>query len=128
MAKTYTGSLQLEWYNKQRAILIAKESEILSAESTPAPKMNWVNKDEALFYEIIDDEGRGLSPYWVNRNDIRVKEARPLLLQNVFRAIEKNKEGTIPGTQTFFELEQSGYSAHSVPVIPRQTVPLKLTA
>ena len=107
MAKTYTGSLQLEWYNKQRAILIAKESEILSAESTPAPKMNWVNKDEALFYEIIDDEGRGLSPYWVNRNDIRVKEARPLLLQNVFRAIEKNKEGTIPGTQTFFELEQS---------------------
>ena len=54
MAKTYTGSLQLEWYNKQRAILIAKESEILSAESTPAPKMNWVNKDEALFYEIIE--------------------------------------------------------------------------
>ncbi|MFC1946140.1 DNA methyltransferase [Chloroflexota bacterium] len=106
MAKKYTGSLQLDWYNKQRAILIAKESEINSEEVIPAPKVNWVNKDEALFYEIIDDEGRGLSPYWVERNDIRVKEARPLVLQRVYRAIEKDKKGTMPGTQTFFELEE----------------------
>lgn len=107
MAKTYTGSLQLDWYNKQRAIILANESEILSDEATPAPKMNWVNKDDALFYEIIDDEGRGLAPYWVSRNDIRVKEARPLILQNAYKAIEKNKAGKLPGIETYFELEQS---------------------
>ena len=60
-----------------------------------------------MFYEIVDEEGRGLKPYWVNRNDIRVKEARPLVLQSAFTAIKKDKDGTIPGTDTYFEVEES---------------------
>jgi DNA modification methylase len=73
----------------------------------PAPKINWVNKEEALFYEIVDSEGRGLKPYWVDRNDIRVKEARPLILQKVFKAVPKDKTGTIPGIATQWQLMES---------------------
>ena len=69
--------------------------------------MNWVNKDDALFYEIIDDEGRGLEPFWVNSNDIRIKEARPLILQKVFKAVSKDKQGTIPGTEQVLQIEES---------------------
>jgi adenine specific DNA methylase Mod len=99
MAKTYTGNLSLEWYNKQFSILFQKEGDaIRSQNDVPAPKMNWVNKDDALFYEIIDDEGRGLEPFWVNKNDIRIKEARPLILQKVFNAVSKDLQGVIPGT------------------------------
>ena len=107
MAKTYKGSLSLEWYNKQKAILLKSEDSTGSSKDIPAPVINWVNKDEALFYEIVDEEGRGLKPYWVNRNDIRVKEARPLVLQSAFTAIKKDKDGTIPGTDTYFEVEES---------------------
>jgi len=107
MATTYKGSLSLEWYNKQKSILLASVEGSQSKNDIPSPKMNWVNKDEALFYEIIDDEGRGLQPTWVERNDLRVKEARPLVLQRIYKAIEKDKKGTIPGTKTYYIIEES---------------------
>jgi adenine-specific DNA-methyltransferase len=97
MAKKYTGSLTLEWYNKHKALLTQSEqNDIFNAEQK-APSINWINKDDALFYQIIDDEGKGLAPYWVNRNDIRVKEARPLIHQKTFQAVPKSKSGTLPG-------------------------------
>jgi adenine-specific DNA-methyltransferase len=83
MAKMYKGSLTLEWYNKQKAILLQEAEKHIEGKDIPAPRINWVNKDEALFYEIDESEGRGLTPYWVNRNDIRVKEARPLIFQKL---------------------------------------------
>lgn len=107
MAKTYTGSLSLDWYNKQKAIIITNGNEAESLKSIPALKVNWVNKDEALFYEIVDDEGRGLSPYWVDRNDIRVKEARPLIFQRAYKAISENKEGTLPGMKQHWKIFES---------------------
>jgi adenine-specific DNA-methyltransferase len=106
MAKTYKGSLSLEWYNKQKSIMIKADDVVGSAKDIPAPIMNWVNKDEALFYEILDEEGRGLKPYWVDRNDIRIKEARPLIIQKTFRAVQKDKPGTIAGTSLVWELEE----------------------
>lgn len=95
MAKQYKGSLSLEWYNKQKAILLRGEEDIKLEGDIPAPKINWINKDEALFYEVDEKESKGLTPFWVDRTDIRVKEARPLLLQKVYRAIEKNKKWSI---------------------------------
>lgn len=106
MAKTYKGTLSLEWYNKQKSILL-QEEESKKETDIPAPKINWVNKDEALFYEISVKEGIGLEPFWVNRNDIRVKEARPLVLQKVYNTVGKDKKGSIPGTSKEFVLEVS---------------------
>ena len=95
MAKKYTGSLSLEWLNKQKSILVQAEEAGAAHGDVPAPKMNWINKDEALFYEIVDEEGRGLSPYWVDRSDLRVKEARPLVFQRAFHAAENPKAGSL---------------------------------
>src|SRR5207253_11102030 len=95
MAKKYTGSLSLDWFNKQKSILVQADEAGHANGDVPAPKMNWINKDEALFYEIVDDEGRGLSPYWVDRSDLRVKEARPLILQKAYKAVEKPKAGNL---------------------------------
>lgn len=94
MAKMYKGSLNLDWYNKQKAILLAGEESIKTSD-IPAPRINWINKEEALFYEIDENEGRGLRPYWVDRNDIRIKEARPLIFQKGYKAVKKNKEGQL---------------------------------
>lgn len=105
MAKVYKGSLSLEWYNKQKSILTQKEQ--TSSSDVSAPKINWVNKDEALFYEIGSEDGKGLSPFWVGRNDIRVKEARPLILQSTYVAIPKDRPGTIPGTDQIWEIKES---------------------
>lgn len=107
MAKTYTGSLSLEWYNKQRAILEASENDIKQANDVPAPKVNWVNKDGALFFELSEDQSKGLEPFWVDRNDIRVKEARPFILQKTYKAVSSNKAGTIPGMTTSWEVQES---------------------
>jgi hypothetical protein len=101
MAKKYTGSLSLEWFNKQKSILVQSEE----AGDVHAPRLNWVNKDDALFYEIVDDEGRGLSPYWVDRSDLRVKEARPLIFQKTYKAAQKQKEGSL--IETDYKLEES---------------------
>src|SRR6185369_2322377 len=108
MTKIYKGSLSLEWYNKQKSILIRDATQnLVSNEEVAAPVVNWINKDEALFYEVVDDGGTGLKPFWVNSNDLRVKEARPLVFQKAFVAHETDKPGTIPGTVksiTFNEL------------------------
>lgn len=107
MSKTYKGSLSLEWYNKQQAIMLRSANDIALDTDIPAPKINWINKDEALFYEIDSEEAVGQTPYWVNGNDIRVKEARPLILQKTFRAIQESKPGTIPGMETKWIIDES---------------------
>lgn len=106
MAKQYKGSLTLDWYNKQKAILLKSKEEVNTHNDISAPIVNWVNKEEALFYEINDKEGRGSRPYWVDRNDIRVKEARPLIFQNGFKAIPSNKKGTLPGMTLEYKVEE----------------------
>ncbi|MGQ1783879.1 site-specific DNA-methyltransferase [Saccharicrinis sp. GN24d3] len=106
MAKKYTGSLTLEWYNKQKSIINLDENSIKSSDDVPAPAINWINKDDALFYELSEEDGKGKKPYWVDRNDIRVKEARPLIFQKAYRAVAKDKVGTIPGTDTEFEIKE----------------------
>jgi adenine-specific DNA-methyltransferase len=95
MAKKYTGSLSLEWFNKQKSILVQSEEVGTAHGDVPAPKINWINKDEALFYEIIDEEGKGLSPYWVDRSDLRVREARPLIFKKVYHAIDDPRSGNL---------------------------------
>lgn len=95
MAKNYKGSLTLDWYNKQKSIINLDENSIHSDTDIPAPCINWINKEEALFYELSEEEGKGLQPYWVDRNDIRVKEARPLIFQKAYKAVEETKEGTL---------------------------------
>jgi len=111
MAKKYTGSLTLDWYNKQKAILLT-DSTILSDKL--ATSMNWVNRDEALFYEIDESEGRGIAPYWVAKDDIRVKEARPLIHQKTFKASSTNTPGTIPGITTNYTVGSSDVEDKSV--------------
>ncbi len=106
MAKQYKGSLTLEWFNKQKSIVSLDENSIKSETDVPAPRINWINKEEALFYELNQEEGKGNTPYWVNRDDIRVKEARPLVFQKAFRAVEKDKKGTLPGTDKEFVVEE----------------------
>ena len=105
MAKKYTGSLSLEWFNKQKSTLVQSEEVGAAHGDVPAPKMNWINKDEALFYEIVDEEGKGLTPYWVEDSDLRVKEARPLVFQKAFKAVENVGSGSLIGTG--FELIES---------------------
>jgi adenine-specific DNA-methyltransferase len=107
MGKTYTGSLSLEWYNKQKSIALLNSEQTENALDIAAPKINWVNKDEALFYEIDTEDGIGQRPYWVNRNDIRVKEARPLELQKLYFTVSKDKVGTIPGTHSEIQLKEA---------------------
>lgn len=106
MAKQYQGSLTLEWFNKQKSIINLNETSIKSSSDVAAPALNWINKDEALFYEIIEEEGKGSMPFWVNRNDIRVKESRPLVFQKAYRAVSRDKPGTLPGTVSEFVIEE----------------------
>jgi adenine-specific DNA-methyltransferase len=106
MSKTYKGSLSLEWYNKQKSILLQSDNSSKYNSDIPAPLMNWINKDEALFYEINESDGKGVTPYWVDRNDIRVKEARPLIFQKTFNAVSVDKPGTIPGTSIEWQVQE----------------------
>lgn len=98
MAKKYTGSLTLEWFNKQKSIVQLGEEGIKGEGDVPAPQVNWINKDDALFYETTDN-GKGLKPYWVDRNDIRVKEARPLVFKGAYRAVEDNSSNPHSNTR-----------------------------
>jgi adenine-specific DNA-methyltransferase len=107
MAKQYKGSLTLEWFNKQRAIVNLDDNSIKSEHDIPAPRINWINKEEALFYELNEEEGKGNTPYWVNRDDIRVKEARPLIFQKAFKTVTKDKPGTIAGTNLEHVIEET---------------------
>lgn len=95
MAKKYKGSLSLEWFNKQKSIVNLDENSIKSQNDIPAPRVNWINKEEALFYELNKEEGKGNIPYWVNRGDIRVKEARPLVFQKAFKSKKHNNHYSI---------------------------------
>ena len=106
MAKKYKGSLTLDWFNKQKAIVTLDENSIKGKNDIPAPRVNWINREESLFYEVNEEGGNGNTPYWVNRDDIRVKEARPLIFQKAFKAIEQDKEGTLPGTDTEFVVQE----------------------
>lgn len=107
MSKTYKGTLSLDWYNKQKSILLLESDSPKKETDIPAPKINWVNKDEALFYEINEEEGKGVEPFWVDRNDIRIKEARPLILQKVYNAYKKDTKGSIPGTNQEYVIDES---------------------
>ena len=88
MAKQYNGSLTLDWFNKQRALINSGDETMITGNEVPAPAINWINKDDALFYDIDEGQGKGDRPYWVDRNDIRVKEARPLVFQSAYCAKE----------------------------------------
>jgi len=41
-------------------------------------RLDWINKDLSLYYEIDEKEGKGVRPIWVPKNDIRVAEPRIL--------------------------------------------------
>jgi adenine-specific DNA-methyltransferase len=106
MAKKYKGSLTLDWFNKQKAIVNLDVNSIKGKDDIPAPRINWINKEEALFYELNEEEGKGNTPYWVNRDDIRVKEARPLIFQKAYKALVQDKKGTLPGTDKEFSIQE----------------------
>lgn len=44
-------------------------------------ELNWINKDKSLLYEIDEEEGVGIKPKWVEKDDIRVSEPRILKLK-----------------------------------------------
>jgi adenine-specific DNA-methyltransferase len=46
-----------------------------------ALRLDWINKDLSLYYEIDEKEGKGVRPVWVPRNDIRIAEPRILKFQ-----------------------------------------------
>jgi adenine-specific DNA-methyltransferase len=106
MAKKYKGSLTLDWFNKQKAIVNLDDNSIKGKDDIPAPRINWINKEEALFYELNEEEGKGNTPYWVNRDDIRVKEARPLIFQKAYKAVTKDKEGSLAGIDTEYTIQE----------------------
>jgi adenine-specific DNA-methyltransferase len=41
-------------------------------------RLDWINKDLSLYYEIDEKESKGVRPVWVPKNDIRVAEPRIL--------------------------------------------------
>jgi len=41
-------------------------------------RLDWINKDSSLYYEIDEKQGKGVRPVWVKKNDIRVAEPRIL--------------------------------------------------
>jgi adenine-specific DNA-methyltransferase len=104
MSKKYTGSLTLDWYNKSKSIIIAPENKVENG--IPAPKINWINKEDSLFYELDESAGRGLRPYWVNRNDPRVKESRPLVFQKEYKSIPKTKQDGLMEVSDGFEIKE----------------------
>lgn len=116
-AQRYRGYLGLDWYKKERAILMVGESDMKrdTDEPIPGPRLHWVNEDGALFYEIEESEGKGKRPYWVDRNDIRVKEPRPLIHQKTFVAEEKKKQGTL--LESEFVVKESKLRDDAIPNI-----------
>src|SRR3989338_611478 len=43
-------------------------------------RLDWINRDKSLYYEIDEEEGKGVKPTWVDKNDIKVSEPRVLKL------------------------------------------------
>ncbi len=106
MSKSYKGSLSLEWYNKQKAIMLSKQKDELIKSDVQAPVIDWVNKDESLFYEINSEIGKGRTPYWVNRSDIRIKEARPLIHNKTYFVYTSSKNGSIGKNNVYKVVEE----------------------
>ncbi|WP_433900445.1 site-specific DNA-methyltransferase [Sphingobacterium puteale] len=106
MSKKYSGSLTLEWYNKQKAIISLNENAIKSFSDTTSPRINWINKDEALFYELSEKKGVGNIPFWVDRDDIRVKEARPLSFQKAYYSSVDDKASFTSGANEVFTVDE----------------------
>lgn len=46
--------------------------------------LDWINKNKSLYYEIDDKDSRGVRPIWVEKNDVRVTEPRPLILKEIY--------------------------------------------
>jgi adenine-specific DNA-methyltransferase len=103
----YQGSLSLEWFNKQKAVLLLDENDPKKDGDVPAPRINWINRDDALFYEIDEEQGKGLSPYWVDLSDIRVKEARPLMFKKAYIAEARDKKGSLPSIDVEYKVTES---------------------
>ncbi|HNF27077.1 MAG TPA: hypothetical protein PKV80_21565, partial [Leptospiraceae bacterium] len=98
MAKKFKGSLTLEWKNKNKSIILQNDGD--NTRSTDIPldtKLHWVNEDESLYYELDSEKGKGKKAYWVDRNDIRVKEVRPLIHKKTYiaKAIKSNKKSDL---------------------------------
>lgn len=55
--------------------------------------LDWINKDKSLYYEIDPSENRGIRPVWVDKDDIRVTEPRPLILKGTYG--EKDTENML---------------------------------
>jgi len=54
-------------------------------------RLDWINKNLSLYYEIDEKEGKGVRPVWVPKNDIRVSEPRILRFEKSYGdAISKN--------------------------------------
>lgn len=54
-------------------------------------RLDWINRNKSLFYEIDEAEGKGVRPVWVPKNDIRVAEPRILRFKkNYGDAVSKN--------------------------------------
>jgi adenine-specific DNA-methyltransferase len=47
-------------------------------------RLDWINKDLSLYYEINEKEGKGVRPVWVPKNDIRVAEPRILRFEKSY--------------------------------------------
>ncbi len=53
-------------------------------------RLDWINKDLSLFYEIDEKEGKGVRPVWVPKNDIRVAEPRILRFEQSYGDVTSN--------------------------------------
>jgi adenine-specific DNA-methyltransferase len=96
MAKKFKGSLTLEWKNKNKSILLLDEDVNPKPTDTPLDtKLHWINEEESLYYELDSEQGKGKKAYWVDRNDIRVKEVRALIHQKTFVAEEVKKKDSL---------------------------------
>lgn len=47
-------------------------------------ELNWINKDKSLLFEIDEEEGMGVKPVWVEKDDILVSEPRILKLKGEY--------------------------------------------
>lgn len=47
-------------------------------------RLDWINKDLSLYYEIDETAGKGVRPVWVPKNDIRVSEPRILRFEKSY--------------------------------------------
>jgi adenine-specific DNA-methyltransferase len=135
--KNYKGSLNLDWFLEANGrIESAKAYSVITTNAPkkgdiPAPVINWVNKEESLFYEIDENSGYGVKPFFVNRNDIRVKEVRSLVHQNtftsepIFETEESNNTSEALVTENKkkivgYNVLESGVIEDKIPTIPTE--------